>query len=1063
MSRSLSHPLTIERALMLLDDDTSERRSEIQSSIAESLHSMANASGKPPKSLPRAITIIAQTYDPTTARPLALTLIRLVTDPRLALNDNTSCRHHIVKLIQEGAPDLVKAVWKEKRMHHEKLDALTKIHTDTRDRLSCLRDPFPNLIHLANLRQRIMQNIRNKVVRQYLYNFDYDEIMNRVDSLLNQVEDLTQMKGPNLQNGLTDCVTSTDDAIKHYKDNPAFFIPEFILPFFSNVKQEVLAYQNKMAGEFACEIIRMSPIDVAEKKYPLHLVGHQINLPVTLNNCGPGAAQNARAVCVAGKGHVKQDEIPLGVIEPGLFVFDVEIMVTENTDQIDLEFEIKWNVIGRPDDESISFAVSILGQRSDIDWVSLSSLHPYSLNVVEAEDFRGRQDQIRKILKWLDPNSMTNCHIFGQKRVGKSSLAKKIESELRHRSSNNCYVTFVEWGDIVHATGRETLSALGTALEDFFMSNCHVQLDWDPQDYSSSLSPLIRLVEKIRRDSPSSRFVVILDEFDEIDEELYRSGPLARTFFLNLRTLSSKKNVAFVLVGAERMPYIMTSQGEKLNKFEPVELDSFDLETEMGDYTALVSDPVSDSIKFHDSAIRKLYDLTVGHPYFTKMLCEEIFDYSVECSDAEVSASEVDVAARRVVRRLQINNVAHYWRDGVRGNEEEQEIGATKRARLLLLWVRNSHANRAETIESLEEYARSGSLDPSEVRPLINEFCKRGVFVEKERTYHPKIELFSSWLKQHGLAKLIDDPLADELESKRREIEAKAYVSSEEIVGLVDQWDVYGPRKVTEDRVRMWLGQVPSVIERRLLFKLLMHVRFVSYEQAQERFASVHSLIRKQLPVRVQRKRIQRRDDIYVSYVDGAGKSGAECARMYANVNEIVLTNVISPEEIHDRLRDVDGEAKAGLVVVDDFIGTGSTLESGLQKMQEIFQQADVGSRHPLLVVALCGTREGEKRVSEYIDRTMPEANLRVCEVLAPEHYAFHDESNIWESEVEMDSARTLVANLGERVQRSSPLGYKNHGLLLTFWRNCPNNSLPILHGRGKRSSPWEPLFQRIR
>jgi hypothetical protein len=92
----------------------------------------------------------------------------------------------------------------------------------------------------------------------------------------------------------------------------------------------------------------------------------------------------------------------------------------------------------------------------------------------------------------------------------------------------------------------------------------------------------------------------------------------------------------------------------------------------------------------------------------------------------------------------------------------------------------------------------------------------------------------------------------------------------------------------------------------------------------------------------------------------------------------------------------------------------------------------------------------------------MPDANLSVCEVLAPEHYAFQGENDIWASVVEMDTAKTLVTNLGERVQRNNPLGYKNHGLLLTFWRNCPNNSLPILHGRGRPSSPWEPLFQRI-
>ena len=100
---------------------------------------------------------------------------------------------------------------------------------------------------------------------------------------------------------------------------------------------------------------------------------------------------------------------------------------------------------------------------------------------------------------------------------------------------------------------------------------------------------------------------------------MYRYGDLANTFFLNLRTLSSKPNISFILVGAEKMPYVMSSQGEKLNRFAGESLDSFDLSTEWADYRALVENPVANSIKVHEAAVRKLFDLTDGHPYFTKV------------------------------------------------------------------------------------------------------------------------------------------------------------------------------------------------------------------------------------------------------------------------------------------------------------------------------------------------------------------------------------------------------------------------------------------------------------
>ena len=69
--------------------------------------------------------------------------------------------------------------------------------------------------------------------------------------------------------------------------------------------------------------------------------------------------------------------------------------------------------------------------------------------------------------------------------------------------------------------------------------------------------------------------IFILDEFDEIHPEMYRFGALAETFFSNLRTLSAKKNVAFLLVGGEKMPFVMSAQGDQLNKFISEGLDFF--------------------------------------------------------------------------------------------------------------------------------------------------------------------------------------------------------------------------------------------------------------------------------------------------------------------------------------------------------------------------------------------------------------------------------------------------------------------------------------------------------
>ena len=559
-------------------------------------------------------------------------------------------------------------------------------------------------------------------------------------------------------------------------------------------------------------------------------------------------------------------------------------------------------------------------------------------------------------------------------------------------------------------------------------------------------------------------FVIILDEFDEINETLYRYGELANTFFLNLRTLSSKRNMAFLLVGAERMPYVMASQGEKLNKFSRESLDSFSLESEWVDYRSLVEDPVMNTIKLHEPALRKLFELTNGHPYFTKVLCAMVYECSVEAKDAEVSTAEVAKAAERVVAALDTNAFAHYWRDGIRGDSNEVEIISLNRCRLLVAWARTARSRKTPTHESIRANVHSSSLPPGEVLPLLDDLYRRGVFRHKDDAYLPTVELFAVWLREGGFSRLISDQLGDELAEAKQQREDAAYVQANEIVEVAREWDLYQGRQVTEENVRAWIEQVESNVEQRLLFKVAKNIRFVRDPEIREQFSEVHKRIRSKLPMHVKKTRAQRRNDIFVSYADGPGKSGAHYAGLYTSANEIVSDNIIEPSRLENILCDEINSRQVGLVIVDDMIGTGDNLVKKLTGLSDVFCRVGVGTAIPLSVVVLCSTVEGERQVRAYLEKTMPDAaDLEICESLNSKHFAFSGSSGIWESQDEMSAAKTLFRDLGVRVQRRKPLGYGDQGLLLTFSRNCPNNSLPILHGSGRGDHQWIPLFPRSR
>ena len=423
--------------------------------------------------------------------------------------------------------------------------------------------------------------------------------------------------------------------------------------------------------------------------------------------------------------------------------------------------------------------------------------------------------------------------------------------------------------------------------------------------------------------------------------------------------------------------------------------------------------------------------------------------------------TEVEKAAQQVVATLDTNSFAHYWRDGIRGDSEEVEIVSLKRCRLLMAWARTARSGKRLNHDSIRSNLYTGALSSGEVLPLLDDFCRRGVFKDEEGTYVPTVSLFSSWLTEGGFSSLVSDSLGDELAEAKQRREDNAFVRSEEILNLATQWDLYQGNQVTTDVIRAWLEQVTSHVHQRMLFKLLQNVRFFSVLEAREKFIHAHKLINSKLPTFVKTSRAQRRGDIFVSFLDGPGKSGSHFAEIYQQANDIVSRNVQAPSKVGAALGRARKQGEVGLVIVDDMVGTGNNLVERLTALSEVFQQAKIGTEIPLSVVVLCGTLQGEEHVRTFLEDAMPNADLEVCETLKGRHFAFDDSIGLWETEVEKMEAKSLMLDLGARVQKNKPLGFDDQGLLLTFPRNCPNNSLPILHGSAKGDKPWTPLFPR--
>ena len=977
----------------------------------------------------------------------------------------SSAGRHLVKLIEQGNSTITAILPdRKKSLNHARLIAYARYHSDACQELQILTQPISGLHDLVGRRQSLMRTLNHGHLKSYLNPLGFQATITTVGSILNLVGHTTKSHDRELQTNLQNLLETVSEEIGHLESIPTFFVRNYVLPFLRNVKTEVESLQSGMAEKFDCTIAPPAGVFEIPKKYPLHVTDTPFELHIPLENTGPGVALNVRAYCIAEHCTVLTDETNLGDIDPASFILTLLLSLDAPSDSLEAHVSIEWDVLGQPATRTCDFTIRVLAQRTDLDWKALSRQQPYSLEVAHDEHFYGRRDALQRLIRRVAPDSMQSCYITGQKRVGKSSLARAFETRITNAPHDGDYhVLYLECGEIRHATGPDTLQELGQQLESFLSALLPRHVEWNGQDYHSSLIPLNRLLLSLNREIPDTRVVVILDEFDEINEDLYRYGDLANTFFLNLRTLSSKPNISFILVGAEKMPYVMSSQGEKLNKFASESLDSFDLSSEWADYRALVENPVAHSIKVHEAAVRKLFDLTDGHPYFTKVLCIALYERAVQHKDAEISLAEVDKAAERVIDSLDTNAFAHYWRDGIKGDSNEVEIVSLNRCRLLVAWARAARAGQFPNHENILRNLYSNLLPVGEVLPLLDDFCRRNVLRQAEDAYYPTVSLFADWLREGGFSRLVSDQLGDELAAAKQSREDEAYVHTHEIGTLVDSWDLYQGRQITSDDVRAWIEQVDSNVERRILFKLLQNVRFFREPEIREKFEHAHRRIRSKLPTFVKRSRAQRREDIFVTYGDGPGKSGAHYASLYVAVNEIASTNIVVPGKVVSAVESVEPGRQVGVVLVDDMIGTGNNMVERLSDLNAAFQEAAIGTEIPLSVVVLCGTSKGESAVRAFLQREMENADLEVCETIDADTFAFPNGLGFWGSAEEKNVAKTLARDLGARVQKRNPLGYGEQGLLLTFSRNCPNNTLPILHGTGRGEKSWRAIFPRRR
>lgn len=1052
------------------DDEDIVRQSDCIDGVKKVIRSLA-ANGnqiRSDSSLAEHLEAIAK--DKECRRSAALFVLRAIGTKGVIKPTSDVGKHfelRVVSLTELALPDICKQFQlTDDKQTIEKYDILVGIHAAVMAKIQIFTQFPTESSEYNSRRQDLFRAFNNNLLKSYLSVYGFAEVETASRAMINGVCELEMVTDASFGLKLQDLFESVEIEMARAATLNTFFTKTSYLPLLSRIKATLLEIESKAVEKFDCLLkLQLSSSGAIERRYPLHFPEKTLRITLPFENTGPGIALSVKAIIVSGSEqvYIPGGAIEVGDITAGRFSISFEMLIEDALQDVPLLVEISWKT-ARGADRKSSFETSVLGQDENIDWNKLDTEDPYSTEVAQGDEFVGRSQKVAALVNRILKQRMQSSYITGQKRVGKTSLALAVEDDLSKKSTKDerYEVIYVEYGEYAGADAVSTLNALGNSLATSMARHLPPSLALS-YSFDGSLAPLNAIAQAIYAANPELRFIVILDEFDEIHPEMYRHGPLAEAFFSNLRTFSAKKNIAIILVGGENMPFIIGAQGDQLNKFIREPLDYFSRSTEWDNFCDLVTLKKTIPLSWHESALTELFNHTNGHPYYTKLICAKVFANAVADRDAEVTIDEVRRAVRGTLDALDTNVFAHFWKDGVPQSREEAEVTELKRCRLLASIGRVLRNKKVCTIGEITESKISTRLKNVDVIPLLQDLCRREIMRERGNTYEFVLPFFQQWLTQTGFSKLVVDTLGDELADALEAAEDKAYVTAAELGQLVDKWGVFRGQKVTSEDLRRWLEQRSSYREQRLLFKIASAIQFHDEASVREKLRLAHSIVKKHTTAFIPKSRSQRRYDILVSYVDALGKSGSRYADKYAEENLISVQCVIPPDSFSSKAAELEAKNNVttnGIVIVDDIVATGKSFAENISIFYESNKDFIAHRSIHIIAIAILATSEGEDRVRKAMQR-IPYRNmdLRVCSNLDTTKFAFNEANSTWDSLEELAAAKALNQQIVGSFLKEPALGFGEMGLLTVFFDTCPNNTLPIIHSEGKG---WFPLFRRI-
>jgi|GEM_PF-1091999 len=282
-------------------------------------------------------------------------------------------------------------------------------------------------------------------------------------------------------------------------------------------------------------------------------------------------------------------------------------------------------------------------------------INPYIAGapVTEQRMFFGRED----VFDWIE-RSLSGQYadhilvVHGQRRVGKTSVLKQLPNRLPKRyipvffdlqgRTHTTLDRFLWWlsREIVRVLKQDRGIAISPPDKDLFTKD----IEYFESRFLPELKPVL---------GDDGILLLTFDEFDNLEESEIKEV-LAQPLIDHLRRMMGSPNVNFI--------FSIGSSGRKLENMQANYTEFFKTALyrkisflTRDDAHRLITMPVQGMIDYESDAVQHIFEIVSGHPYFTQLICHELFSQCQKTGGRIIKLDDVKSVLDDVVERGTVN------------------------------------------------------------------------------------------------------------------------------------------------------------------------------------------------------------------------------------------------------------------------------------------------------------------------------------------------------------------------------------------------------------------------